>query len=58
MKATFLVTVEMDGQDDPTVIASDIQESLLDDGFSITDVHPWSRHNLTPVTEADDIQWG
>lgn len=54
MTRTFLVAVEIDPQDDPSVVANDILESLQTDGISATSVSPWSSpsYDTSPTSPA------
>ena len=42
MRRTFLVALEIDDTVDAQSIAAEIQEVLLDEGFSVESVNPWS----------------
>ena len=53
MTATYLVTLNHDAEDDRSIVANDIAESLLGDGFEVVKVNPWQEHKpdvptLTP----------
>ncbi len=53
MTATYLVTLDQSDVDDRGVIANDIAESLMTDGFEVVKVNPWQEHKpdvptLTP----------
>ena len=46
MHATFLATVNVEGDTDLVGISKDISDALEDKGFTVLLVHPWQRTTL------------
>jgi len=50
MSRTFLVAVNLAGSEDLTMVAAEIEDSLLTDGIPVTSVKPWA----SAITEPTD----
>ena len=54
MTRTFLVAVNLAGSEDLTMVAAEIEDSLLTDGITVTSVKPWA----SAITEtATGLDW-
>jgi hypothetical protein len=54
---TFLVTMNVDDVSMVQQIAEDIDNDLMDSGYDVTEVKPWSRPSLG-MTPAEPDQFG